>query len=229
MKGWQLLRQSWGSMNGVGDMVFSGKKKSCECFRLQNKKRNPLPNPRSFLGVGVDGRPNLATVFDNCSGERVAQHGQQAKESLPALDVEPLKTKKAKDHPTTLPQVLLQPLSREIWCPYWRMRAARERKEHRSPQRKEPKNQRTAGEVRFEGFGPLSGQNRAWQDFKIGHFVKLTVTELRKNKQRKRAQTSREHAQTSRERAQTKLKHSPCLCPTSWQRAQTSHRFHPWQ
>jgi hypothetical protein len=56
-------------MNGVGDMVFSGKKKSCECFRLQNKKRNPLPNPRSFLGVGVDGRPNLATVFDNCSGE----------------------------------------------------------------------------------------------------------------------------------------------------------------
>jgi hypothetical protein len=101
-------------MNGVGDMVFSGKKKSCECFRLQNKKRNPLPNPRSFLGVGVDGRPNLATVFDNCSGERVAQHGQQAKESLLALDVEPLKTKKAKDHPTTLPQVLPQPLSREI-------------------------------------------------------------------------------------------------------------------
>jgi hypothetical protein len=48
----------------------------------------------------------------------VAQHGQQAKESLLALDVEPLKTKKAKDHPTTLPQVLLQPLSREIWCPY---------------------------------------------------------------------------------------------------------------
>ena len=26
-----------------------------------------LPIPRSFLGVGVDGRPNLATVFDNCS------------------------------------------------------------------------------------------------------------------------------------------------------------------
>jgi uncharacterized OB-fold protein len=95
------------------------------------------------------------------------------------------------------------------------MRAAKERKDHRSPQRKEPKNQTTAGEVRFEGFGPLSGQKEAWQDFKAGHFVKLTVTELRKNKQRKRAQTSREHAQTSRERAQTKLKHSPCLCPTS--------------
>ena len=104
-------------MNGVGDMVFSGKKNlgNVSVCKIKSATHCQTQGPSWELELtDVQTWPLSLTTAQ----ERVAQHGQQAKESLPALDVEPLKTKKAKDHPTTLPQVLLQPLSREIWCPY---------------------------------------------------------------------------------------------------------------
>ena len=91
------IKNSAREMNGVGDMVFSGKRNSWECF--QTAKYNAQPTCQS---QGPSWELALTDVQTWPLSLTTAQQG-----------VEPLKTKKAKDHPTTLPQVLPQPPSRE--------------------------------------------------------------------------------------------------------------------